>query len=55
MTNKTITTRKTYFRNNPHFGRTTTLIVNGVVVLEVMGVVGKKVMVNQWRSSNSNK
>lgn len=46
MNNYTI--EKTYFRNNPKFGRTTTLLCDGKEVLSVMGVVSKKQMVNQY-------
>lgn len=47
-TTRTTRIEKTYFRNNPRFGRTTTLIVNGVAVLETMGISTKRQMVKQW-------
>lgn len=42
---------KTYFLNNPNRGRTTTLVVDGVKVLEVMGVVGLRQMLRQWKET----
>lgn len=48
---KNYETQKTYFRNNPKFGRTTALLLNGIEVLSVMGTVGKKVLVRQYEAS----
>jgi hypothetical protein len=44
-------TNKTYFRGNPRFGRTTTLMLDGKTVLEVMGTVGKRDMIRQYEAS----
>lgn len=44
----TYTIQKTHFRNDPRFGRTTTLLKNGVVVLVLMGVVPKHAIVAQY-------
>ena len=41
---------KGYFRNNPKFGRTTKLVVSGVVVLEVMGVCPLKALAAQYQN-----
>lgn len=49
MTFISATIRATYFRNNPRFGRTTTLVIDGIAVLEVMGIVGKRAMLRQWK------
>lgn len=39
---------KTYFRNGPRYGRTTTLLKNGVAVLVLMGVVSRRMAVTQY-------
>lgn len=40
---------KTYFRNNPRYGRTTTLVVDGVVVYVTMGRSTKTEMIRDWK------
>lgn len=39
-----------YFRNNPKFGRTTKLVIDGLVVLEVMGVSPIKSLIAQYQN-----
>jgi hypothetical protein len=50
-TTNTVRIEKTYFLNNPNRGRTTTLVVNGTRVLEVMGIVGVRQLFKQWKES----
>jgi hypothetical protein len=49
----TVRTEKAYFRNDPQFGRTTRLIINGKAVLEVMGIATKRQMMGQWNADQS--
>lgn len=41
--------RKAYFRGSPRYGRTTQLLVNGKVVLEVMGIATKTQLLRQYQ------
>jgi hypothetical protein len=41
-------TEKSYFRNNPKFGRATKLTLDGVVVLEGLGINSKTEMMQRY-------
>ncbi len=48
---------KGYFRSSPRYGRTSLLVdvKTGIVILEVMGVVGKRDMLAQYNRSHAAK
>lgn len=47
---KKLTAEKSYFKNNPKFGRSTKLInkENGIILIECLGILSKKELIKTY-------